>query len=137
MMELCYRSSDPHQQAARKGTHSLLNQGMCTLGSAFSYLVHMGGTTSAHVNQTDSIPAVVSTAVHNIGEPIMNLVRDTDRAAVAVAQSNQHVNTLFHLMGFGALGWMGWNAFAYAAPRKHYMVREEIGRVAKRIRNNW
>lgn len=119
------------------GAHSLLDKGMMQTHQATHDIVSLGKRTITAVNQADALPAVVSDAVHKIEQPVMNLLRDSDRAAVAVTQSSNTGQMAIQLLGFGALGWMGWNLFAYLEPRKHSRLTAELQRTAKRIRADW
>lgn len=124
----------------RNETVSLLDQTILVgaeSGSLVQGALTTGKRTVAAIQQATESPLNVSQEIHNITQPIANLVKHSDQAAMAVTQGSSAGQMAFQVMGLGALGWMGWNLFAYMAPRKHYMLRGELERTAKRIRSNW
>lgn len=123
--------------ASTKQGKSLLDQGMLAVDHGVGAAVHMGHQTRSTVKQLDSLPAVVSNVVQSIEQPVMNLIHDTDTAARSVTQGTHTGQAVFQILGVGALGWMGWNLFAAMAPRKHYLMSQELQQTAKRIRSNW
>lgn len=118
---------------------SLLDRGILTTESVVQEVVSVGRSTLSHVNQSDAqaASAVVSKAVHDVGQPVMNMVKDVDRAAQSVTQGSNQGQIVFQVMGLGALGWMGWNLFAYVNPKRHQRIRNEMVRTTKRLRANW
>lgn len=122
---------------AAKPVTSFLDRGMLAAHQTVQSTVNIGKQTRATVNELDSLPAVVSRTVHSIEQPVMNLMGDADTAAKSVTHSSNSGQMVFQLMGIGALGWMGWNVFAYVAPKEHYRIAGELKRTAKRLKPNW
>lgn len=72
--------------------------------------------------------------VHNLVEPVQNILDNTAQTVSNIQTTSNYGRMLFMGLGWGALGWMGWNLFGAVLPREKRALEGDIGNMFKRMR---
>lgn len=75
-------------------------------------------------------------AVHTIIQPVQNILDNTAKTVSNIQTTSSFGRMVFMGLGWGALGWMGWNLFGAVLPQEKRALEEDLGGVVKRMRRS-